>query len=423
MLKLPKMSETKGQILFKESLVNIVMIIPKLSPDLEIHPFDKKAYVIRHKTLDYRVQINLETHNLINCIDGERSIEQIGELYENRYKGKLSEQEIYELLFRKLAKFGIIELDDHQVEKKRIERYLRLSFIFLKPNKISFISRIFKFLFAPVIFQLLFSLMTVFIGTAIAFNFNTIVLNVDKIFSFNILYYLLAFEFGCLFHEIGHASACRKYGASPGGIGFGFYLFLPVLFSDVSDAWRLKPGERIAVNLGGIYFEMILASLMLLGYYISHNFGLLIIPCILILSTLSNLNPFIKYDGYWILSDAIGVPNLHKNANKKFIQFLDNLKNRRKIELVFKDYFLIFYEVANKTYIFILSFTVLILNPDSIFYFPSNVYAYLNTISKNIHELTFPKLSVFFIPTLFYVLAFQFILALLKSKMKSRNVK
>jgi len=401
----------------------IMLIIPRLSTDLEIHPFDKQAYVIRHKILDYRVQINLETHNLLSCIDGVRSIEQICELYENRYYRKLSKQEIYELLFGKLAKFGIIEQNDLQVEKKRREKYLRLSFIFLRPITVSYITRIFKFLFVPVIFQLLFPLMTVFIGTAIVFNFNTIVLNADKIFSFNFLYYLLAFEFGSLFHEIGHASGCRKYGASPGGVGFGFYLFLPVLFSDVSDAWRLKPGERIAVNLGGIYFEMILASLMLVGYYIFHDFGLLIIPCILILSTLSNLNPFIKYDGYWILSDAIGVPNLHKNANKKFIQFINNLKNRRKIELIFKDYFLIFYEVANKTYIFILSFTVLILNPGSIFYFPSNVYAYISAISKNIHELTFPKLSVFFIPIIFYVLAFQFILALLKSKMKSRNIK
>jgi len=400
-----------------------MLIIPRLSTDLEIHPFDKQAYVIRHKILDYRVQINLETHNLLSCIDGVRSIEQICELYENRYYRKLSKQEIYELLFGKLAKFGIIEQNDLQVEKKRREKYLRLSFIFLRPITVSYITRIFKFLFVPVIFQLLFPLMTVFIGTAIVFNFNTIVLNADKIFSFNFLYYLLAFEFGSLFHEIGHASGCRKYGASPGGVGFGFYLFLPVLFSDVSDAWRLKPGERIAVNLGGIYFEMILASLMLVGYYIFHDFGLLIIPCILILSTLSNLNPFIKYDGYWILSDAIGVPNLHKNANKKFIQFINNLKNRRKIELIFKDYFLIFYEVANKTYIFILSFTVLILNPGSIFYFPSNVYAYISAISKNIHELTFPKLSVFFIPIIFYVLAFQFILALLKSKMKSRNIK
>jgi len=417
------MSETKNQILTEESQLIIMLIIPRLSTDLEIHPFDKQAYVIRHKILDYRVQINLETHNLLSCIDGVRSIEQICELYENRYYRKLSKQEIYELLFGKLAKFGIIEQNDLQVEKKRREKYLRLSFIFLRPITVSYITRIFKFLFVPVIFQLLFPLMTVFIGTAIVFNFNTIVLNADKIFSFNFLYYLLAFEFGSLFHEIGHASGCRKYGASPGGVGFGFYLFLPVLFSDVSDAWRLKPGERIAVNLGGIYFEMILASLMLVGYYIFHDFGLLIIPCILILSTLSNLNPFIKYDGYWILSDAIGVPNLHKNANKKFIQFINNLKNRRKIELIFKDYFLIFYEVANKTYIFILSFTVLILNPGSIFYFPSNVYAYISAISKNIHELTFPKLSVFFIPIIFYVLAFQFILALLKSKMKSRNIK
>lgn len=417
------MSETYAQIIPEINHENYGKIIPRLSPELEIHTFDKGAFVLRHKTLDYRVQINVETQNLLSCIDGKRTIEQIGEHYEGRHKGKLSEQDIYNLLFGRLAKFGIIEQDDIQIQKKGRERYLWLSFIFLRPNIVCSVTKPFSFLFKPVFFQVFFSIMTVFIGTVITFNFNAIIWNADKIFTFNILYYLLAFEFGSLFHEIGHASACRKYGASPGGFGFGFYLFLPVLFSDVSDAWRLTPRERIAVNLGGVYFEMILASLMLLGYYIFYDFGLLIVPCILILSTLSNLNPFIKYDGYWILSDAIGVPNLHKNANKAFIQFLRNRKNGKKIEMTLKDYFLIFYELASKTYIFILLFVVLILNPRSIIYFPQNIYAYINTVCENIHELTFSKLSVFFFPIIFYILAFQFIWGFIKSKMKPEKLK
>lgn len=399
----------------------IYSLVPVVSPDIEIHSFDKGAYVIRHKTLDYRVQINKETHNLLSYIDGELTIGQIREHYESQHKIKISDQEIYNILFNKLAQFGIIEQNDIQVNKKRKEKYLWLSFIFLKPNLVYSITKKFSFLFTPKVFHILFSIMFVFIATVIALNFNEIVLNADKIFSFNIVYYLLAFEFGSLFHEIGHASACQKYGARPGGIGFGFYLFLPVLFSDVSDAWRLSPKKRIIVNLGGIYFEMLLASFMLVGYYIFYDFGLLIVPCVLILDTLCNLNPFIKYDGYWILSDAIGVPNLHKNANKTFILFFNNLIKGRKVELLLKDYFLIFYELASKTYILILLITVLVVNPNSIIYYPANVYSYIKTVYENIHELSFSKLSSFFIPTIFYMLAIQLILGFIKSKMKSRK--
>jgi putative peptide zinc metalloprotease protein len=299
--------------------------------------------------------------------------------------------------------------------------HLWLSFIFLKKNAVMVVSSVFSFLFTPLVFYFLFFAMFVFLSTVITLNFNEITSNTDKLFSFNIFYYLLAFELGSLFHEIGHASACRRYGASPGGIGFGFYLFLPVLFSDVSDVWRLKPKERVIVNIGGIYFEMILASLMLIAYYISNDFALLVIPCALIINTLWNLNPFVKYDGYWILSDALGIPNLHKNANKTFVLFIKNLVNRKLEALSVKDFFLVIYELTSKTYILILLMTVLFVNPDSIIYFPVNVYIFIKSVLANINEFTFSKLSSFIIPGIFYILVFQFILGFIKSKMSNKK--
>jgi putative peptide zinc metalloprotease protein len=415
------MPETKRQIISEESQIDNGPIIPRLSPYIEIHSFDKGDSVIRHITLGYRVKVSQQTVQLLDFLDGQRTIDEICFCYRERYHIGISSQEVYCLLFEKLASYGIIEQEDVQIKEKGRERHLWLSFIFLKKNAVMVVSSVFSFLFTPLVFYFLFFAMFVFLSTVITLNFNEITSNTDKLFSFNIFYYLLAFELGSLFHEIGHASACRRYGASPGGIGFGFYLFLPVLFSDVSDVWRLKPKERVIVNIGGIYFEMILASLMLIAYYISNDFALLVIPCALIINTLWNLNPFVKYDGYWILSDALGIPNLHKNANKTFVLFIKNLVNRKLEALSVKDFFLVIYELTSKTYILILLMTVLFVNPDSIIYFPVNVYIFIKSVLANINEFTFSKLSSFIIPGIFYILVFQFILGFIKSKMSNKK--
>jgi putative peptide zinc metalloprotease protein len=79
-------------------------------------------------------------------------------------------------------------------------------------------------------------------------------------FSLKFLLCLLVL-YGCsILHEFGHAAAGKRFGATPGDIGFGFYFIAPVFFSDLSDVWKLPPKERIIVNLGGIYFELIVAS-------------------------------------------------------------------------------------------------------------------------------------------------------------------
>ena len=57
------------------------------------------------------------------------------------------------------------------------------------------------------------------------------------------------------FHELGHASACKYFGIQHGGIGFGLYLNFPVLYTDVTEVWKLKRGQRCVVNLAGVYFQ------------------------------------------------------------------------------------------------------------------------------------------------------------------------
>lgn len=123
-----------------------------------------------------------------------------------------------------------------------------------------------------------------------------------------------------LSHEFGHAAASYRFGVKPKEIGIGLYLIFPVLYTDVTDIWRLSKWKRVIVNLGGLYVQLLI-NLLLIGFLVA-NFGdydritisrylIQLNVAMLIINTL----PFIKLDGYWIYSDLFSLPNLHRQAS------------------------------------------------------------------------------------------------------------
>ena len=112
------------------------------------------------------------------------------------------------------------------------------------------------------------------------------------------------------FHECGHAAACRYGGARPGVIGVGVYLVWPSFFTNVTDSYRLSRAGRLRTDLGGLYFNLIFI-LALAGVYSATSAGvLLLVMAITHLEMLEQLLPFVRFDGYFILSDLVGVPDL-----------------------------------------------------------------------------------------------------------------
>ena len=129
-------------------------------------------------------------------------------------------------------------------------------------------------------------------------------------------------------HELGHASACSRYGARPSEIGFGLYLFYPALYSNVSSAWELKRWQRVIVDVAGAYFQLIVAA----GYalaYLATGWEPLCLAVVMILgSCLFSLNPILKFDGYWLVADALGVTNLGQQPRRLFRYLADRLRGR-----------------------------------------------------------------------------------------------
>lgn len=112
------------------------------------------------------------------------------------------------------------------------------------------------------------------------------------------------------FHETGHATAARFGGATPGAMGAGVYLVWPVFYTDVTDSYRLSRIGRLRTDLGGVYFNVLFA-LGITGVYLATGFTPLLVMLVLgQIETLRQFLPFVRLDGYYVVSDLAGVPNL-----------------------------------------------------------------------------------------------------------------
>jgi putative peptide zinc metalloprotease protein len=113
-----------------------------------------------------------------------------------------------------------------------------------------------------------------------------------------------------LFHECGHAAACRYGGARPGRIGMGLYVLWPALFTNVTDSYRLGRVGRLRTDLGGVYFNAVFAVVLAGAYRVTGYLPLLASAGLTQVELAEQLMPSLRLDGYFILTDLIGVPDL-----------------------------------------------------------------------------------------------------------------
>lgn len=112
------------------------------------------------------------------------------------------------------------------------------------------------------------------------------------------------------FHELGHATASRYGGAEPGVIGAGVYLIWPVFYNDLNDSHRLDRRGRLRCDLGGVYFNVVFI-LVLAGVYGVTGFEpLIVVVAVQHLAILQQFLPFVRLDGYYVVSDLAGIPDL-----------------------------------------------------------------------------------------------------------------
>ncbi len=123
-----------------------------------------------------------------------------------------------------------------------------------------------------------------------------------------------------ILHELGHAYTAVRYGCRVPVIGIAFMMMAPILYTDVTDAWRLTDRrQRFAIDIAGVGVELALACLAtFLWVFLPDGFmrqtAFMIATSSWIMSIGVNLNPFMRFDGYYIFSDLLGVENLQSRS-------------------------------------------------------------------------------------------------------------
>ena len=134
------------------------------------------------------------------------------------------------------------------------------------------------------------------------------------------------------FHECGHVTACRYGGAKPGVMGFGLYLVWPALYSTVTDSYRLGRVGRLRTDLGGVYFNAVFIAGMSVAYLYTGAPWLLVAIVALHVETATQFLPMIRLDGYYILSDLIGVPDLFSRMGPVLASIIPGRANHPRVQ-------------------------------------------------------------------------------------------
>ena len=168
------------------------------------------------------------------------------------------------------------------------------------------------------------SVISLFIGLfLITHQWDVFVTQLLDFFSFQgLLLFLVALVFVKIAHEFGHAFTAKKYGCKVPVMGVAFLVLWPMFYTDTNESWKLKlRSQRLNIARAGVVVELIIASFATLAWSFLPS-GVLrdmtfVMATVTWISSLTiNASPFMRFDGYYLLSDYWNIPNLHERSGK-----------------------------------------------------------------------------------------------------------
>ena len=258
------------------------------------------------------VQLTPLLYAVLESIDGRRRLDQIAALVGER-TGKQVAAGDAEVLIEKLGPLGLLRtVDGAQPSVRKADPLLglKLRFVISNPRVTQRIAAPFAKLFLPP-FALAFSLGFLALAAWLFIERGLAPAVRQALYEPQLLLLVIGLTtVSAAFHELGHAAACTYGGGRPGVMGAGLYLVWPAFYTDVTDAYRLDRRARLRVDLGGIYFNAIFAVLAF-GLWAATGWeALLAIIPLQIFAMVRQLLPLVRLDGYHILADLTGVPDL-----------------------------------------------------------------------------------------------------------------
>ena len=285
----------------------------------------KEAPCLVRRADGQTIQLTPLLYATVELIDGRRDVEQIARALGDRIGRSVSADNVRFLVAEKLRPCGLVkDADgrDPQLKKANPLLSLRLRLEVTNERWTNRLAAPFGFLFRPWI------VLPVVVGF-VAVVVWVLAFEGVGVGARQLLYSpgLMLATFGLLilsasFHEFGHAAACRYSGGTPGVMGCGLYLVWPAFYTDVTDAYRLSRAGRLRTDLGGLYFNAVFVLATFGAWAVTGADALLPLIPLQVLQMVHQLLPFVRLDGYHILSDLVGVPDLFARIKPTLLALL-----------------------------------------------------------------------------------------------------
>lgn len=306
--------------------------------DISRHVFRAgPAYVVRDPITFATHRFDPEDYQVLNAIRGDGTLGEVFEqLVTSGHLAKEDEESYYAFVLdlhqRSLLSLPINDADTlfQRFEKRRrAENLGRVMGVFFMRvplfNPDQFLARtlpFFRWMFTlPAL--VLWALLMGAAGAVVVARFGELSSPVLTMLEGNNVYMLFAALIGLkIIHEFGHAYACRAFGGHVPEMGMFLVIFTPLAYVDASDSWTFsKTRRRAIVTLGGVYFESILGAMAVFVWATTEPSTLNTLAYqVMVLSTVTtalfNLNPLLRYDAYYLVSDLAGIPNLRARCQE-----------------------------------------------------------------------------------------------------------
>ncbi len=310
-------------------ITNVLIGYPKLRDDLITSRQDTPegpTFVIKDPATRRFFRFGETEHLIAQQLDGSSALVAVQARLEREFALD-ADVETLQQFVDQLRRLGLLESGAATGTKSQRKRrlfsgnplYIRVKAI--DPDR--FFDRIIgrlAFFFTPWFIGLSLAALATALSITIT-NWNEIVRDLSHLYRFDAL--LLAWITVLTVttaHEFAHGLTCKHFGGEVHEIGFLLLYFQPAFYCNVSDAWLFpKKSERLWVTFAGAYLEIFVWSLATLIWRITEpdtfiNFMALVVMATSGIKSLFNMNPLIKLDGYYLLSDYLEVPNLRQRS-------------------------------------------------------------------------------------------------------------
>ncbi len=286
-------------------------------------------------------RLQIEQYRILELLDGKRSLEKVREDLKREFPTLQVTLSDIQQLITDLHRKGLVisnrpgqgasvARERAKSRKEKIKQTL-MSLMYLRlpgwdPERtLKFIHPLFGWMFHPVAA----TVCMLFVASAwllLGANLDQFRGRLPEFQSFfgwpNLIYLWITMALAKIIHEFGHGLSCVHYGGECHEMGVMLLVFSPCLYCDVTDSWMMKnKWHRIIIGAAGMYIEVILSAVAIYIWWFTkpgllHHLALNTFFVTTITTVIFNANPLMRFDGYYMMSDFLEIPNLRQKSDK-----------------------------------------------------------------------------------------------------------